>query len=124
LFWSLEGCEILSLERVLKTLESFGLSRTDSEVYLYLAKKGPKKGSEVANALQISKQKLYPSLRNLKHKGIVSASFDRHALFSAIAFEKVLELLITIKVDQAKAIRETKKELMDSWRSINWHEQT
>jgi sugar-specific transcriptional regulator TrmB len=111
----------LSLERVLKTLEAFGLSRTDSEVYLYLAKKGPKKGREVANALQISKQKLYPSLKNLKNNGIIKASFDRPALFSALAFEEVLELLITIRVDQAKAIEETKKELLRSWRSMKWH---
>jgi sugar-specific transcriptional regulator TrmB len=99
----------LSLERVLKTLEAFGLSHIDSEVYLYLSKKGPKKGREVSNALQISKQKLYPSLKNLKNKGIINTSSDRPTLFSALAFEEVLELLITIRVDQAKAIKKTKK---------------
>jgi sugar-specific transcriptional regulator TrmB len=118
--FEVKAADSLSLERVLKTLEAFGLSRTDSEVYLYLAKKGPKKGREVANALRISKQQLYPSLKNLKNKGVIIASFDRPALFSALAFEEVLELLITIRVDQAKAIRETKKELLESWRSLKW----
>jgi sugar-specific transcriptional regulator TrmB len=108
----------------MKTLEGFGLSRIDAEVYVYLAKKGPKKGRELANALQVTKQQLYPSLKNLKTKGIVTASFERPALFSAVAFEKVVELLIKIKVEQAKAIKETKKELLDSWRSISWQEQT
>ncbi|MBA4464327.1 MAG: helix-turn-helix domain-containing protein [Nitrosopumilaceae archaeon] len=114
----------MSLERVLKTLEAFGLSRSDSEVYLYLAKKGPRKGSEVANALKISKQQLYSSLKNLKNKGIVNTSFDRPALFSALAFEEVLELLIRIRVDQAKAIRQTKNELLKSWRSMKWRQHT
>jgi sugar-specific transcriptional regulator TrmB len=115
----------LSLERVLKTLEGFGLSRIDAEVYVYLAKKGPKKGRELANALQVTKQQLYPSLKNLKNKGIVTASLGRRpALFSAVAFEQVVELLISIKVEQAKAIKETKKELLDSWRSISWQEKT
>ena len=114
----------MSLERVLKTLEGFGLSRTDAEVYVYLAKKGPKKGRELAKDLQVTKQQLYPSLKNLKNKGIVTASHERPALFSALAFKKVLELLIEIKVEQAKAIKETKKELLYSWRSIRWHEQT
>jgi len=100
---------ILSLERVLKTLEGFGLSRVDAEVYVYLAKKGPKKGRELANALRITKQQLYPSLKNLKNKGVVTVSLERPVLFSAVAFEKVLELFIKIKVDQAKAIKETKK---------------
>jgi len=114
----------LSIERVLKILEGFGFSRIDAEVYVYLAKKGPKKGRELANALQVTKQQLYPSLKNLKNKGIVTASLERPALFSAVAFEQVLELLIEIKVEQAKAIKETKKELLDSWRSISWQEQT
>jgi len=96
----------------------------DAEVYVYLAKKGPKKGSELANALQVTRQQLYPSLKNLKNKGVVTASLERPALFSAVAFEKVVELLIAIKVEQAKAVKETKKELMDSWRSIDWQEQT
>ena len=108
----------------MKTLEGFGLSRIDAEVYVYLTKKGPKKGRELANALQITKQQLYPSLKNLKNKGIVTASFERPAFFSAVAFEQVVELLISIKVEQAKAIKETKKELLDSWRSISWQEQT
>ena len=114
----------MSLERVLKTLEGFGLSRIDAEVYVYLAKKGPKKGRELANALQVTKQQLYPSLKNLKNKGIVTANLERPALFSAVDFEKVLELLIEIKVEQAKVIKETKKELLGSWQSISWQEQT
>jgi len=114
----------MSLERVLKTLEGFGLSRLDAEVYVYLAKKGPQKGRELANAIQVTKQQLYPSLKNLKDKGVVTVSLERPALFSAVAFEKVIELLIAIKVEQAKAFEETKKELMESWWSINWQEQT
>ena len=114
----------MSLERVLKTLEGFGLSRMDAEVYVSLAKKGPKKGRELANALQVTKQQLYPSLKNLKNKGIVTASLERPASFSAVAFEKVVELLIAIKVEQAEAFKKTKKELMDNWRSINLQEQT
>ena len=114
----------MSLERVLKTLEGFGLSRMDAKVYVYLAKKGPKKGRELANALQVTKQQLYPSLKNLKNKGVVTASLERPALFSAVAFEKVVELLIKIKVEQAKAIKETKEELLSSWRSMTKQDKT
>ena len=87
----------------------------DAEVYVYLAKKGPQKGCELASALQVTKQQLYLSIKNLKDKGAVTVSLERPALFAAVAFEKVVELLIAIKVEQ---------ELMDSWRSINWQEQT
>jgi len=96
----------------------------DAKVYVYLAKKGPKKGRELANALQVTKQQLYPSLKNLKNKGVVTASLERPALFSAVAFEKVVELLIKIKVEQAKAIKETKEELLSSWRSMTKQDKT
>jgi sugar-specific transcriptional regulator TrmB len=109
---------------VLKTLEDFGLSRMDTEVYVYLAKKGPKKGRELAYALQVTKQQLYPSLKNLKNKGIVTVSLERPALFSAVAFEKVVALLIKIKVEQAKAIKETKEELLSNWRSMTKQDKT
>ena len=114
----------MSLDRVLKTLQKLSLSRLDAEVYVFLAKRGPHKGLELANAMQITKQQLYPSLKNLKNKGVITASRERPALFSAIAFEKAVNLLVKIKIEQAEAIKETKKELLTSWRSINWQEQT
>ena len=38
----------MSHERVLKALMSLGLSRTDAEVYVFLATKGPQKARNIA----------------------------------------------------------------------------
>lgn len=114
----------MSLERVLKTLEGFGLSRVDAEVYVYLAKMGPQNASELAEALKITRHQLYPSIKSLRDKGIVAASIGQHPLFCAIAFEKALEILIEAEVEQAKAIRETKEELLSNWRAINGQNNT
>ena len=108
----------MSLERVLRTLESFGLKRVDAEVYVYLAKKGPQKGIDIAGALKIRKQQLYHILKTLQDKGVVTATPKRPALFSALAFEKVLDLLLEANMEQAKAIEETKQELLLSWRDM------
>jgi sugar-specific transcriptional regulator TrmB len=118
------GALSLSLERVLKTLEGLGLSRVDAKMYVYLAKMGPQNASELAEALKITKQQLHPSIKNLRYKGIVAASSGQPPLFCAVAFEKALEILIKAKVEQAKAIKETKKELLSSWRSLNWKDNT
>lgn len=101
---------------MLKALESFGFAKMDAEVYVYLAKKGPLKGADIANALKIRKQQLYPILKNLQDKGVVTASPEPQLLFSALAFEKALELLVKANFEQAKAIKETKEELLSSWR--------
>jgi sugar-specific transcriptional regulator TrmB len=108
------------LERVMKTLEGFGLSRVDAKMYIYLAKMGPQNASEIAEALKITKQQMYPSIKNLRDKGIVAASSGQPSLLCAVAFEKALEILFKAKEEQAKAVKETKEELLSRWRSINW----
>ncbi len=49
-------CESLGLERMIKILEGFGFSRADAEVYIYLAKKGPRREIDLSKALKILKK--------------------------------------------------------------------
>jgi sugar-specific transcriptional regulator TrmB len=106
----------LSLERIIKILEGFGLKRTDAEVYIYLAKKGPLKAEKVAIALKLSRNKLHRSLKSLQNKGVITAIPEHPASYSAIAFEKALDLLVETNIEQAKAIKETKETLLSDWR--------
>jgi sugar-specific transcriptional regulator TrmB len=108
----------MSLERVLQLLKSFGFSRVDAEVYIYLAKTGSQRGKDLADGLKMSKQQLYPILKNLQGKGVVISSSTRPALFSALAFEELLHLYVKLKIDQAQIITENKDELLESWRNV------
>ncbi len=107
----------MSLERVLKLLETFGLGRTDAEVYVYLATKGPKREHDLAIALKIAEQQLSASLKSLQGKGIVTASVEQSAVFSALAFEKVVDFFVKANIEQAIAVKQTRKELLADWRS-------
>ena len=109
---------------MLRTLESFGLKRVDAEVYIYLAKKGPQKGIDLADALKIRKRQLYSILKALQNKGIVIVCPEHPALFSALAFEEALDLLVEANVEQAKAIEAAKEELLSSWRDMNKRDNT
>jgi sugar-specific transcriptional regulator TrmB len=110
----------LSLDRVLRSLVNLGISESSAEVYIYLAKEGPKKARELVNALEISRQQLYNNLKKLREKQIVTTSEGKPLIFYAIAFEQVIDLLVTIKKEQTAAILETKKELLANWRSVDW----
>ncbi len=99
----------MSFERVIKALISLGLSRSDAEVYVYLAKKGPQTAVNLAKALNINKQKIYAGFKNLQTKGLVTK--DR-TLFSALPFEEALDLLIKMEKEQAQLIQESKEELL------------
>jgi sugar-specific transcriptional regulator TrmB len=102
----------LSLELIIKALVGLGLSRSDAELYVYLAKKGPQKTVDLAKALIYNKRKIYSSLRNLQTKGLVTKDCT---LFSALPFEEALELLIKTKKEQTEAMIKHKKELLVNW---------
>ncbi len=108
----------MSLERVLKTLEGFGLSRVEAEVYVYLAKAGPSKINQLANSLKITREELFSALRSLKKKGIVEVSFKHDALFSALTFEELVNRYVKLHVKQAQILKENKQQLIDSWRKM------
>ena len=102
----------MSLERVIKALVDLELSRSDAEVYVYLAKKGPQTVVDLAKALSINKQKIYTSLKNLQTKGLVTKDPD---FFSDLTFEEALNLLIKMEKEQAQAMQESKEELLATW---------
>jgi sugar-specific transcriptional regulator TrmB len=107
----------LSLERIVKLLDNFGFSKDDAEVYIYLAKKGPRREIDLSKALKLTEQKLNLILKNLQSKGIVTAAVEQSELFSALPFELVLDQLVKFDIEQASAITENRVELLASWRS-------
>jgi sugar-specific transcriptional regulator TrmB len=107
----------LSLERILKAIMSIDLSETDAQVYVFLALNGPHKAKEITKKMNLYKEQLYRSLNNLKDKAIVEATVDYPAVFSAVSFELVLDLLLNAKKEQINSLKAS-KELLSSWRSL------
>jgi sugar-specific transcriptional regulator TrmB len=108
----------LSKEQLLKTITGLGLSQVDAEVYIFLAKMGPQKGRNIADALKLYKQQLYRSLRNLQRKGLASATCERPAQFSAVSLDKVIGMFVKVKIEEARVLQETREEFLSAWRSI------
>jgi len=100
---------------VIKALIELGLARIDGEVYVYLAKDGPQRVIDLAKALNYDKQKIYPSLKNLQEKRIVTVTSQKQSIFSALPFEEALDLLIKMKKEQEQVMQESKEELLATW---------
>ena len=114
----------MNQEPVLKILMEFGLSKIDAQVYIYLAKKGPQTRENIASALNINKQRSYRCLKSLQTKGIVNATFARSTSFSPVPIEKVIDLLIKTKRNQAQNIQQNKEEILTIWESLISGDQT
>jgi sugar-specific transcriptional regulator TrmB len=108
----------LNRELMLITLVKLGFTETDAQVYAFLLTEGPQKARDIVAALKLHRHQLYCSLKNLQNKGIVNASLDYPVRFSAVFFEKVLDLLIETKMEQQQALQESKESLLSTWRSI------
>ena len=108
----------MSKDWMLKTLVGLGLTDLDAEVYVFLVTNGPQEAKNIAIALRLYRQQLYRSLKNLQSKGIVAASHERPALFSAVLFERVLDLFLKVRMEQQKTLQESKEEILSTWRSI------
>ena len=99
----------MSLERVLKTLEGFGLSRVDAKMYVYLAKMGPQNASELSEALKITKQQLYPRIKCLRDKGIIAASVGQPLCSAQSPSKKHWKYSSKPKWNKQKPLKKPKK---------------
>jgi len=100
---------------MLRTLILLGFTETDAQVYVYLTIVGPRQARSIAEAMKIYRQKLYRSLRKLQQKGMVNSSHDRPAQFSAVSFDKILDLLIKTHLKEAQRIEQEKEEILNQW---------
>ena len=108
----------LSLKRVIEALVSLGLSHTEARIYVFLEKSGSHVDVDIAQALKLSTKELAGSLKNLQDKKIVEASAQQAVEFSAVPFEKAIDLLIEVKKEQAQNLQERKMELLSSWQNM------
>jgi sugar-specific transcriptional regulator TrmB len=109
---------MLSLKQVLETLACFDLKQSDVKVYVFLAKKGPHTGKDISNMLNMPRWQLYQCLRNLEGKGVVSGTPERPALFSAVPFEKVIDLIIKAKLEEAEHAQQNSHKALLDWKSM------
>src|SRR4030066_1208030 len=103
---------------MLKMLESLGLKHMDAEVYLYLVQNEHQKARDIAEALETYKRQLYRSLKSLQRKGMVSASQERPARFSAVSFDKVLDEFSKVNKEEANHVEENREKILSVWRSM------
>jgi HTH-type transcriptional regulator, sugar sensing transcriptional regulator len=111
-------------DQVLKTLQDLGLTRLDSQIYIYLSKKGSQKGAEISKGLKVQKQPLYRCLKHLQSRGIVTATLEHPAKFSAVSFDKVVDIFVKVKMAEAQRIQENKKDLLAKWQALAIGENT
>jgi len=66
----------------------------------------------------MKKQQIYPCLRKLQNKGIVTCTSGNPALFSAMPIEEALNFFIKENLDEAQHMEKNKEKILSFWHSI------
>ncbi|MBO3768987.1 MAG: helix-turn-helix domain-containing protein [Thermoproteota archaeon] len=109
---------VQDFERLSEELSEYGLTPNETKVFIQLLKLGPITASEIGRSLGISRTEVYNILTSLQNKGIIEASLDRPAKFSAVGFEKALDILIDAERKKVMTMEKNKETLMEIWKNI------
>ncbi len=105
-------------ENLKKVLRNFGLTDSEVEVYLFVSRHGVLSGTDIAHLIRKDKAQTFRTLKNLQTKGFVETTLEVPARFAPVTFEKVLELTVKAKQDEAAHIEEAKGQLLDYWKGL------
>jgi sugar-specific transcriptional regulator TrmB len=106
------------LSTIEENLARFGLLKNEIKVYLYLARTGEKKASEIAEAISLHRTETYRILRDLEKKGILFSVFEKPLKFTAVPLEKAIDLLVDAQKMRIKLLEKEKENLVELWLSI------
>lgn len=102
-----------------KILKDIGLTEKETEVYIFLTRHGALKGLDIAKRIKKHKAQVYNILKNLQAKGLVEPSLEFPTRYAAVPFEKVIDLSVKAKRDEAAFIENAKKEIMSYWNDLS-----
>ena len=106
------------LSTIEENLSRFGLLKNEIKVYLYLARSGEKKASEIAEAISLHRTETYRILRDLEKKGILFSVFEKPLKFTAVPLAKAIDVLVNAQKMRIKLLEKEKENLVELWLSI------
>ena len=108
--------EQLSILR--KALSRYGLSANEVDVYVYLARAGEKRASEISETVSLHRTETYKVLRCLERKGLVLSIFGRPIKFAAVEPDRAVELLLEAQKMRVRLLEKEKADFNAIWSSM------
>ncbi|MEA2090437.1 MAG: helix-turn-helix domain-containing protein, partial [Thermoproteota archaeon] len=106
------------LKPVENMLQKLGLSKNEVKVYIYLARTGEQKASEISEAVSIHRTETYRILRSLEKRGLVLSVFEKPLKFIATPFEKAMAVLVGAEKLKLEHLERKTRKMVDIWLSL------
>jgi len=109
---------VIKEKNIIEVLRDYGLTEAEAEVYIFLAKTGVQKARDISSSLNMNKAQSYRILKDLETRGIVEQTLETPSRFTAIPFEKLLDVIIRGKRDEVDSLEDKKVDFLAYWRSM------
>lgn len=84
----------MSFEEAISALQSFGLTRIQAQIFVYLSCNGPSSISALARALKTNRMNIHRNVRRMLDKGLVTIVPGRPMKFLAVSADAATDTLI------------------------------
>ncbi len=103
-------------------LSRFGLSRRQSEAYIFLLTKGPKTASQIARNMDRNRSDTYRVLNELLELGLVEKqlSTDRKTLFTPTPPKEAISRILADKKKEVDELSQRAEETADQLDAVRW----
>jgi sugar-specific transcriptional regulator TrmB len=108
----------LTLEKIKNELISFGLTKSQAKVFIYLGKYGLKTASEIAKALQLPRTETYHLVNSLQNMGLVVAELSHPTKYSAMDMSEAVSTLVKQEQDRVDTMANKEESLSEMWKEI------
>ncbi len=100
---------------MVRALITLGFGKIDAEIYVFLALNGAQRTSNIAEALRIYERNVGHILEELQNRKVISGSQDLPKQFSALPFDRLLDLIVERSLQEARKIEKDKDYLLALW---------
>lgn len=84
------------MEEILNMLQTYGLTKTQAQIFLYLIKAGASSIRELSKALKTNRMNVYRNLKRMENLGLISVLPGRPMKFSAVPAHIALNTLLSM----------------------------
>ncbi len=108
----------MAVDRLAGKLATFGLTREEAEIYIFLTQTGPTTASTVARGFEINRMRSYRTLDALEEKGLVVKIMGRPLRFQAAPLPEALDRHLRDERQRLSKLEESESEAIEEWRKL------
>lgn len=108
----------MDLEKIINELLSFGLTKNQAKVFIYLGKYGSKTSPEVCKALKLPRTETYNVLNDLLNLGIISSEFHHPTKYSALPMNKAITTLVNAAQENVNKLAKKELDVAKLWNKV------